>query len=149
MKPMKRGLAFALALDDEDTEYLVGLYTHDVPNVGSLVWIAEPTFPVPPSVHDVAEIDDWRWPITFPLAAAIRRRLVIEIGEIPIPIRLARFPTLRGGDRVIGWVSFTREDGEERTLGPTQDWSLPVDMLVNIPSLRKLVRTNWRPEQVR
>ena len=131
-----------------DDEYIVGLYTHDVPRIGPLVWIAEPTFKGPPTPDDVASIHDWRWPILFPLPAAIRRQVVTAIGIVPTPLKLARFPTMRGGDNVIGWVAFTLEGGEERLLGPTTDRSLPINYLVNDTALRDMIRADWRPEQV-
>lgn len=140
------GLAFSMPIEND--ERLVGLYTHEVPRHGSLVWIAEPTFGHDPTLADVASIKQWRWPVLVPLAAAIRSNVVTIIGEVPIPIELARFPTMRSGDRTIGWVAFTIERGEERILGPTSDRTLPIDYLVNATALREMVSTNWRPENI-
>lgn len=140
------GLAFSMPVDDN--QRLVGLYTYEVPRIGSLVWIAEPTFDTDPTPEEVASIHGWRWPILFPLAAAIRRHIVTVIGEVPIPLKLARFPTMRGGDKVIGWVAFTMDGGKEKLLGPTTDRSLPINYVVNDTALREMVTSNWRPEKV-
>lgn len=79
------GLAFSLP---SDAGYIVGLVTHDVPKVGSLVWIATPTFDEEPTVEDVERIGSWRWPVLLPLEA------VVGVGEA-----LLHFPTMRSGNR--------------------------------------------------
>jgi hypothetical protein len=58
--------------------------THDVPRMGSLVWIAEPTFDEEPTIEQVQQIDQWRWPVFFPLSSALRRSIVTPIGVVPI-----------------------------------------------------------------
>lgn len=126
--------------------HLVGLYTHERPPDGSLIWVAEWTFRQPPTVDEVAGIDRWRWPVFFPVAAAIRRRIVTPIGNIPIPSALVTLPTMRSGDRHIGWVAWDLGRGSDRNLGPTTDKSLPILQAVNDTALRWMVEANWRPE---
>ena len=126
--------------------FLVGLFTHEDSTLGSLVWVATPTFREQPTVEQAAEISEWRWPVFFPLVAAIRQGVVSPIGEVPIPRALQSFPTLRGGERRIGWVAFTEVDGVRRTLGPTSDRSLPISKIVNDTRLREMVVSGWQPE---
>jgi hypothetical protein len=126
--------------------FLVGLLTHDVSKVGSLVWVAKPTFDEKPTLEQTSEITEWRWPILFPLAAAIREDIVSPIGEVAIPKALQSFPTLRSGQRKIGWVAFTEIDGVRHTLGATTDPSLPIYQIVNDTRLRKMVVSDWRPD---
>jgi hypothetical protein len=66
----------------------VGVVSHDRPKIGSLVWIAKPLFVTAPSPHDVQEIREWRWPVFFPLAAALRRRLVEGVGLVESGVRI-------------------------------------------------------------
>lgn len=139
------GLVFALP---SDVGFIVGLVTHDLPTKGSLAWIATPTFETEPSLVTAASIDDWRWPVLLPLAAAIRRRIVISVGEIDVPAELRPFPKMRSGDKRIGWVAFTEEDGIRRALGPATDPSLPIYQIVNDVRLKELVVSGWRPEDV-
>lgn len=62
------GLAFSILCD---LGFAVGIVTHDVPTVGTLVWVAEPTFDEQPTSEQARSISEWRWPILLPLAAAI------------------------------------------------------------------------------
>jgi hypothetical protein len=126
--------------------FLVGLVTHDVRKMGWLVWVAEPTFDEEPTSEQASGITEWRWPVLFPLAEAIREDVVSPIGRVAIPEALQAFPTLRSGHRKIGWVAFTEIDGVRRTLGPTTDASLPIYRIVNDIRLREMVVSNWRPE---
>lgn len=144
MARIEPGLAFSMPISGG---HLVGLYTHDVPRIGSLVWIATPTFREEPTLDVVNSVEEWRWPALFPLAPALRRKLVRAIGVVPVPLRLQRFPTMRSGDKVIGWVAFTKRNGEDHLLGPTTDRSLPIYSLVNDTRLREMVETDWRPEE--
>jgi hypothetical protein len=79
---MQPGLAFYLVTD---LGFAVGIATHDVPRIGSLVWIGEPIFDEQPAAIDVQRVDRWRWPVFFPLAAALRRKVVSSVGVVPIP----------------------------------------------------------------
>jgi hypothetical protein len=143
VKLAESGLAFTMPTE---VGHLVGIVTHAIPRLGSLVWIAEATFPTPPTAEDVAKIDSWRWPIFFLAATAVRRKLAARVGMVPVPPRLRAFPMLRGGASGMGWVAFTYVDGEERIFGRTTDRSLPVNHMVNPIALREMVETNWRPE---
>ena len=129
-----------------DAGMLVGLATHDVPRIGSLVWIAAPTFDAEPTREQVENIRSWRWPILFPLNDAIRRKIVKPVATVPVPTHLLPFPTMRSGNRRIGWTAFTEVAGVHRQLGPTEDRSLPIYKVVNDTRLREMVASGWRPE---
>lgn len=144
-KPPRPGLVFVLP---SDVGFIVGLATHDLPTKGSLAWIATPTFDTEPSLASVASINDWRWPVLVPLAAAIRRRIVIPLGDIDVPARLRQFPKMRSGSKKIGWVAFTEVDGIRHELGPATDPSLPIYQIVNDVRLKEMVVSGWRPEDV-
>ena len=139
------GLAFSLP---SDAGFIVGVVTHDVPKVGSLVWIATPTFDEEPTTNDVERIKTWRWPVLLPLEAAIRRHLVSPVGVVAVDEPLVEFPTMRSGNRKAGWVAFTEVNGVRRQLGPTEDRRLPIYQVVNDTRLKEMVVSNWRPEEV-
>ena len=134
------GLAFSMPTA---VGHLVGLVTYSEPELGSLCWIATQTFDHAPTGDDVRTIDSWRWPVWFPARSAIRRRIATEIAVVDIPAELSAFPTMRSGDRHIGWIAFNRVDGSDRSLGQTTDWELPIDKAVNDVRLREMVETNW------
>ncbi len=94
----------------------------------------------------VGQITEWRWPILFPLASAIRQRVVAPLGQVTIPNALQPFPILRSGDRKIGWVAFTEVDGVRQNLGPTKDRSLPIYVWVDDTALKQKIVSGWRPE---
>jgi hypothetical protein len=126
--------------------FLVGLVTHNVSKVGSLVWVAKPTFDEEPTLEQTSQITEWRWPVLFPLAAAIRQAIVSPIGQVAVPMALQSFPTLRSGERRIGWVALTEIDGVRSTLGPTTDRSLPIYQIVNDTRLKEMVVSDWNPD---
>jgi hypothetical protein len=129
-----------------DAGFLVGLVTYDLPKFGTLVWIATPTFDEEPTRDQVKQITAWRWPIFFPLAAAIRRRIATPIGMIAVPATLQPFPIMRSGNKKAGWRAFTETGGIRRRLGPTDDASLPIYKIVNDTRLKEMVVSGWRPE---
>jgi len=86
------GLSFSLP---SDAGFIVGLMTHDVPKVGELVWISSITYDEEPTTAVVEAIESWRWPVLFPLGAAIRRGLVHPLGTVEVPDALKSFPTMR------------------------------------------------------
>jgi hypothetical protein len=137
------GLAFSLV---SDVGFGVGLVTHDIPKTGSLIWIAESTFEEEPTLELVRQISEWRWPVLFPLAAAIRRKIVQPIGMIPVPRALQPFPTMRSGNKTLGWTAFTESEGVRRKLGSTNDRSLPIYGIVNDTRLKEMIVSGWRPE---
>jgi len=141
---LKPGLAFSLVCD---LGFAVGLMTHYVNRVGHLVWVAEPTFDEEPTVEEVAKIESWRWPVFFPLGAAMRRKLVTEIGVVAVPLPLQAFPTLRSGSKKIGWSAFTEVNGERRRFGPASNPSIPIYMIVNDAALKEMIVSGWKPEQ--
>jgi hypothetical protein len=139
------GLAFALP---SDAGYVVGIVTHHVPRVASLVWIAGPTFDDEPTVEDVRGIATWRWPVLLPLEVAIRRHVVNPIGMVPVDKALLAFPTMRSGNRKAGWTAFTEIGGVRRQLGSTKDRDLPIYQVVNDVRLKEMVVSGWRPDDV-
>jgi hypothetical protein len=139
----KPGLAFSIPID---SVLLVGLVTHDLPKIGSLVWIAAPTFDAQPTSEQVEQITAWRWPVLVPLAAAIRRRIASPIGTVPLPPALEPFPTMRSGNKKAGWTAFTEVGGVRHRLGSTNDPSLPIYKVVNDTRLKEMVVSGWRPE---
>jgi hypothetical protein len=107
--------------------------------------MAEPVFDFEPTVDDVNGIQHWRWPIIFPLAAALRRKIVTSIGSVPIPPTLDTSPVMRGGGGVLRWMALVFRNGEEHVLGPTTDLTLPPYQIVNDTALKELLVSNWRP----
>ncbi len=130
-----------------DLGFAVGLLTHRVERTGDLVWIAEPIFDMEPSSKQVSLIDRWRWPVFFPLGAAIRRNIVTPIDVIPIPNQLRPFPIMRGGNKKMGWVAFTQVGGVRQLLGPATDSSLPIAKVVNDTALKEMIVSGWKPEK--
>jgi hypothetical protein len=139
------GLAFWLP---SDAGNIVGLVTHKLPKIGSLVWIASPTFDEEPTLEDVRRVESWRWPVVLPLDAAIRQRVVTVIGTVALAHPLQQFPTMRSGNRRAGWVAFTEVEGVRQMLGSTDNPSLPIYQVVNDTRLKEMVVANWRPEDV-
>jgi hypothetical protein len=129
-----------------DLGFAVGLMTHDVPRIGSLVWIAAPTFDEEPSLEQVLQLSRWRWPVLFPLTAAIRRKAVTPIGIVAVPRALQPFPTMRSGNKAMGWMAFTEISGIRQRLGPAKDPSLPIYKVVNDTRLKEMIVSGWRPE---
>ena len=96
-----------------DAGFAVALVTHEIPRIGALIWVAQPTFDEEPTVDEVRAIDRWRW-CFFPVAAALRRRLITPIGHVDVPKPLRRFPTMRSGNKRAGWRMIKFEDGRSR-----------------------------------
>jgi hypothetical protein len=84
----------------------------------------------------------------MPLQAAIRRHIVSPIGAVPIPEALQEFPTMRSGDRKIGWHAFTERGGVRKRFGPTDDRTLPIYQVVNDTMLKEMVVSDWHSEDV-
>jgi len=131
-----------------DLGFAVGLMTHDVTRIGSLIWIAEPVFDEPPTVRDVEEIKRWRWPVFFPLSAAIRRKIVTPIGTVRVPADLHEFPLLRSRNGHGGWVLVKFVDGTSRPAGPATDPGIPRYSVVNDTRSKEMIVSGWRPQQV-
>ena len=89
----------------------------------------------------------WRWPVFFPLGAAIRRKAVTAIGVIPVPSILSGFPVLRGGPLGSKWRTLTFVDGREKLLGWAEDPTIPIYQTVNDSALREMVLSGWMPDQ--
>ena len=136
------GLTFSLVCD---LGFAVGLMTHDIRRIGSLVWIAEETFDEVPTLEQVHRLNRWRWPVFFPLSAAIRRKIATPLGMVAIPPALQQFPVMRSGNKKAGWMACTRKGGATKVLGPATDPSLPIYMVVNDTRLKEMIVSGWRP----
>ena len=66
-----------------DAGFAVGLVSHYLPKWGHLVWMAEPVFDDEPTMEHVLAIRHWRWPVLFPLGAAVHRHIATRIGIVP------------------------------------------------------------------
>ena len=122
----------------------MGLCTHRHAAMGHLVWMAEAFFDEFPTVEGVTAIESRRWPVFFPLGAALRRKIVDRIGRVPIPPSLTTFPTMRGGGKGQPWME--HRDGRLGGLGPkTEDRNLPIKMIVNDTRLKEMLVADWRP----
>jgi hypothetical protein len=140
---LKPGLAFWIVCD---LGFAVGLMTHHRPKIGHLVWIAQPMFDDAPTVDDVAKIDQWRWPVFFPLGAALHRGIVTKIGDIAIPPTLQSWPLMRGGNRQMGWRLVNLAEPESLPLTTATDPTLPIYSIVNDTRLKEMIVSGWRPE---
>jgi hypothetical protein len=144
MSHVQPGYAFSIVCD---LGFAVGLATHLIPRIGTLVWMAEEIYDDEPQVKDAHAIEKWRWPVFFPLGAAARRRLIQPIGLVPIPPQLRDLPVFRGGNRQMGWTSVTFDDaGTEIVIGPAADPRLPINQIVNDTALKEMLVSGWRPE---
>jgi len=137
------GLAFSLV---SDLGFAVGIVTHVLPRMGSLIWMAEPTFDEEPTVDDVARIERWRWPIFFPVGAAIRRKIVTPIGVVAVPPGLEAFPVLRSRNVRGEWVLVKFVDGASESYGVATDPTIPRASIVNDTRLKEMLVSGWRPE---
>ena len=148
MTKLKPGFAFWLVCD---RGFAVGLMTHHVERIGHVVWLARPFFDAPPTAEDVGRIEEWRWPIFFPLGAAVRRKIVTPIGVFPIPAGMEAFPMMRSragkGSGKTAWNLVKFVDGSSRSCGPTSDSSLPIYSVVNDTRLKEMLVSDWAPEQ--
>ena len=134
------GLAFWLVCD---RGFAVGLMTHHRERIGHVIWMAEPFFDNEPTGEDVKAISRWRWPVLFPLGAALHRKTVTRIGQVEVPAALRPPPTFRSKMGSAGWVAV--DVVEDKRLGPTTDRSLPIYSVVNDTRLKEMLITDWRP----
>ena len=137
------GVAFALHLYPG---FAIGLVTNQVPRVGSLVWIAEPTYLTLPTVQDAVAVERWRWPVLIPALIMLGHGL----GSIPVPPRLAELPLMRSNSfgkwQAVQYVALPDGRMSLRSLGPTDDRSLPLSWVMNEDSLRDRLVSGWSPE---
>ena len=96
---------------------------------------------------EVGAIGSWRWPVWFFARRAIRRKVAVPIGFVPIPGSLREFPILRSSDRQIGWVAVAGLDVVAVNLAPTHDWQLPISKIVNDVILTEMVESNWHQRE--
>ena len=141
------GVAFAL---DLYPGFAIGLIANELPRVGSLVWIAEPTYPTMPTVQDAAAVERWRWPVLIPAQIMLHRRLAHRLGLIPVPPKLAELPIMRsnpfGTWLAVRYVELPNGRMSLWSLGPTDDRSLPLSWIMNDSSLRARLVSGWFPE---
>jgi hypothetical protein len=125
--------------------YAVGLVTHDDPRRGPFVWIAQPIFEHQPAIEDIRTIDNWRWPVGFPMSAALRQKDIRLIGKIEVPVAMRLMPAVRSRHPLTHvWhrIEFVGEDSP-RWRGPTEDRSLPIYQIVNGVTLRDLIESDY------
>jgi hypothetical protein len=140
----KPGLSFWIVCD---LGFAVGLMTHDVPDLGALIWMAEEVFDEEPTIEDVRALTEWRWCVFFPLGTALRRRIVTGIGVIDIPEALRALPTMRSGGREIGWqVMEIGPDGDYWPVGPATDPKMQIEESINDTLLKERIVSGWRSE---
>lgn len=136
------GLAFSIVCD---LGFAVGLVAHDIPKTGSLIWIAEPTFDEEPTLVQVRQISSWRWPVFFPVGAAMRRRIISPIGTLPVPAALREIPVMRSRDGRGGWTLVSFVEGASQPSGVGTDPAMPVFSVVNDTRLREMIVSGWSP----
>jgi len=129
-----------------DLGFVVGLVTHRIERLGSLVWWSERVFDSEPDLNDAIAVDKWRWAVWFPVGSAVRRKILTSIGNMPVPEGLRDIPTMRSNLGANGWVAVEFVDGTSRTLGHTTDKSLPPYMIVNDTRLKEMLVSGWVPE---
>lgn len=144
MARLRPGFAFAV---ETDLGFSPCLVTHQVPRMGDVIWVAGPVFDTLPSPVELSRIAQWRWPTLFPTGAAVRRKLVIQIGLVEVPAGLTPFPRFRSGHRSRGWHEVDYSGGAERTVGVCRDPDLPIFGIVNDTLLKERIVTGWRPSR--
>lgn len=128
--------------------FAVGLLTHRVPKYGSFVWISEELFPELPNLEQAGAIEGWRWPIGYHVGSGVRQKLIVPIGEVPIPPQLQRMPRMRGSVPGRGWFEVEFPNGEWGPMAikaPTSDYSLPIVAIVDHPALVRKIESGWMP----
>ena len=142
MVRVKPGLAFSLACD---LGFAVGLVTHRVPRIGDLIWLARKIFDTEPdpTMLDPIMVDDieqWRWPVFFPTASALHRKIIFPMGIVEIPPRPRPFPLMRGGSKKMGWREVRYDaDNVEHVFGVATDPTLPLYSAVNDTLLKEML----------
>ena len=137
------GYAFSIVCD---LGFAVGLVTHVTKRIGSFVWVAVDIFDEEPTAADVSALAGWRWPVWLPLGAMARRKLVIPLGLVDIPLPLRSYPIMRGGYKDQWKRIAITEDGTSEILHGKPHPSLPIDQIVNDVRLKEMLVTNWKPE---
>lgn len=138
------GLAFTIVCDNG---FALGLYTHKDPKMGELVWIAEGFWTEEPTIDEIASAT-WAWCVFFPLATALKRRIVFPVGRASIPTALVEFPVMRAGSRQQGWFLVRGGDIDNCLSEAATDPVTPPRILVNDTRLRAMLVTGWRPEDL-
>lgn len=144
----KFGDIFEIAFN---TGFAYGIYTHKVPQFGSLVRIFEGIHET--SLSDFGDFDqrDVQFSAFFPLGAAARRKLVRIAGWIPVPEKLKAFPMFRDGvanlltKKVKNWWLW---DGHrEWCVGDItkEQRAFPLREVWNDTLLRERIEQGWRP----
>jgi hypothetical protein len=133
------------------------IYTHrhvTPPRYGAVIHVFDQMYESRPA--NVAEIasNPVRFATFFPLGAAVNRKLVEVIGNVPIPDNLMRFPIFRNGNadpqtkKVAVWWLKDVEQGKSwrvGTLTPEQR-KLPILEIWSDIYLIHRIEEGWRPE---
>ena len=138
------GLAFTIVCD---RGFAIGLYTHKHQRMGALVWMAEDFWDKEPTANDVEQVFEWRWCVYFPLAGAVRRKLVYPIANVTIPEALIPFPVMRSRLGPGSWVVARNGESGPPPFEKTADRALSISSLVNDTRLKEMLVSDWRPSQ--
>jgi hypothetical protein len=128
------------------------LYTHDSSMYGALLRVWNKQFPVRPADISTLFSTSESFSCFFPLASAVKKKLVDIVGNVPVPSRLAAFPIFRAGmvdrdGKVPVWWLWDGEKewrvgeltSEQRKLSIRSTW--------NASALREGIESDWTPEK--
>ena len=144
MSRSKPGLVFSF---ETAVGSAAGLANHYAPRHGSLIWITRSLFALRPGPEEVAEISARRWPVGFPVGAAIHQKIIEVIGQIEMSPTMQAILVMRRKHPVSHQRlrnGFT-DLGHSRLVGPTEDRSLRIYETVNDTRLRKIIGIDCQP----
>lgn len=139
------GRAFAI---ETEAGFAIGLCTHVDATRGELVWMARGFWEHEPTDADVASVQEWRWCTFFPLAGALRRKLVVPLGIGDIPKGLRKFPDMRSGAVGEEWVLIRRGNFDGGPFRPTRNHDLPLAYITNDTRLKERLVSGWMPRDL-
>jgi hypothetical protein len=130
-----------------DAGYVVGLCTHVTPRGEPLVWWSGDLFDDSPTNVDVGSIVKWRWACFFVINAALRRRLVIDLGVVAVTATLATYPAIRFGVRGVPWT-VNADPFTGRRLARKAKPTMPISGFYNVALIKERVVAGWKPEDL-
>jgi len=128
------------------------LYTHEHDQFGSLLRVFGRIFSTRPNSFEQLVDVCPRFETFFPLAAAVRKKIVTLVANVPIPFHLRTFPIFRDGvanattGKVETWWLW---DGEkEWPVGSISEEQrkLPLRAVINDTLLRERILNGWTAE---
>jgi hypothetical protein len=153
MAPLKIGDVIEFRIMDG---YAYGQYclNHtDTPRYGQLLYIFEQKSPAQLSDLSVLEQSEIQFISFFPLAAAVRQKLVSVVGNIPVPPQRLALPTFRVG----GMIDQSTKKAKSWSFWPSAErvaLSLPLSVehkhlpilgVANLDMLVQRIETGWKP----